>query len=210
MSDITLETAPQPLPAASFRRYRDLFSRYMRPLARPAAGMAVVLLAGIALQLANPQVVRFFLDTAQAGGALRSLMIAAALYIFFALLQQGLNMAAGYTSKSIGWEATNRLRADLALHCLRLDMPFHKQHTPGELIERLEGDVTHLANFLSAFAFHVLGNGLLVLGILVMLFIEDVRVGAAMLVYTAVTLLVLNADPKNCRAALGSRAPGFG
>ena len=150
------------------------------------------MLAGIALQLANPQVVRYFLDTAQAGGALRSLMIAAALYILFALLRQGLNLAAAYTSRSIGWAATNRLRADLALHCLRLDMPFHKQHTPGELIERLEGDVTHLANFLSSFVFHVLGNGLLVLGILVMLFIEDVRVGAGMLVYTAVTLLVLN------------------
>ena len=191
MSDIALDTGTKPLPAASFRRYRELLTRYMRPETRLVAGMAVLLLAGIALQLANPQVMRYFLDTAQAGGSLRSLTGAAALFIFFAVLQHGLKMASSYISNNVSWAATNRLRADLALHCLRLDMPFHKQHTPGEIIERLDGDVTHLGNFFSAFAVHVLGNGLLVLGILAVLFREDARVGAGMLVYTAVTLLIL-------------------
>ena len=41
-----------------------------------------------------------------------------------------------------GWpgKATNQLRHDLALHLLRLDLPFHKAHVPGELIERIDGD----------------------------------------------------------------------
>ena len=37
-------------------------------------------------------------------------------------------------------------------------MGFHKDHTPGELIERIDGDVTALANFFSAFIIKVVGQ----------------------------------------------------
>ena len=188
MSDTPLEPNPIPLPAASFRRYWALLAHYLKPQARRAVWMAVLLLAGLALQLANPQIIRYFLDTAQTGGESRYLLAAGGLFIAFALLQQALKLAAGYASKDVGWSSTNRLRADLTLHCLRLDMPFYKRFTPGDLIERIDGDVTLLANFFSAFAVRVLGNALLVLGILALLAREDLRVGAGMLVYTIVTL----------------------
>ena len=44
------------------------------------------------------------------------------------------------------------LRADLAEHCLYLDMSFHNARTPGEMIERVDGDVNVLANFFSLLA----------------------------------------------------------
>ena len=134
----------------------------------------------------------FFLDTAQAGGAVQKLALAAGLYIGFAVFQQATNLLASYSSKQVSWSATNRLRANLAQHCLRLDMPFHKEHTPGELIERIDGDVTQLANFLSRFTLQVAGKGLLVLGILLLLFRENAWVGAGMVVYTLLVLLVLD------------------
>lgn len=59
------------------------------------------------------------------------------------------------------------LGSDLMRHCLRLDLPFHKSPTPGELIERIDSDVTLLANFFSQFTINILGNALLVVGILV-------------------------------------------
>ena len=37
-------------------------------------------------------------------------------------------------------------------------MGFHKSTTPGELIERIDGDVTALSNFFSAFMIRVVGN----------------------------------------------------
>ncbi len=192
MSDILLETQANPLRLESLRRYRALFSRYLKPQTRQVIWMAVLLLAGIGLQLANPQVIRLFLDTAQSGGSQRALLAAAGLFIAFSFLQQGLRLAAGYASKLVGWSATNQLRADLTLHCLRLDMPFHKRYTPGELIERIDGDVNQLANFFSEFTVRVVGNALLVVGILALLFREDAAVGLGMLAYTAVTLLVLS------------------
>jgi ATP-binding cassette subfamily B protein len=159
--------------------------------------MAALLLAGIALQLASPQIIRYFIDTAQSGGALageslRALWAAAGVYILFALGQQGMLLAAGYASQLVSWSATNRLRVDLALHCLRLDMAFHKRHTPGEMIERIEGDVGLLANFFSSFMIQVFGNLLLVAGILALLFREDTRVGAGMSAYALLVFLALS------------------
>jgi ATP-binding cassette, subfamily B, bacterial len=174
-----------------FKQYRRLLARYLAPQKGRVAISAVLLLAGIALQLANPQVIRYFLDTAQSGGPQRNLLWAAIAYIGFALFQQAMSLAANFSNQWVAWSATNRLRKDLMLHILRLDMNFHKQHTPGELIDRVDGDVTQLANFFSRLSVSLLGNALLVLGILALLFHEDAWVGLGMLVYTVVVLLVL-------------------
>ena len=196
MSELTLNDSSRPLASPSLRQYRELLFRYLKPQMGWVILMAAVLLAGIAIKLLNPQVLRYFLDTAQAGGVSRRLNTAATLFLTFAILQQAMSLATHYTAALVGWSSTNRLRADLALHILRLDMPFHKTHTPGELIDRADGDVTHLTNFLSSFTVNVVGNGLLVLGILVMLFRENTWVGLGMVVYTLLTLLVLRSIQK--------------
>ena len=192
MSDLTLNDSMRTPASPSLRQYRDLLSRYLKPQVGWVILMAAVLLAGIAIKLINPQVLRYFLDTAQAGGTARSLNLAAGLFLTFAILQQGMNLATQYTAARVGWSSTNRLRADLVLHILRLDMSFHKSRTPGELIDRADGDVTQLSNFLSMFTVNVVGNGLLVVGILVLLFRENVWMGLSMVVYTLLTLLVLH------------------
>lgn len=178
-------------PSLALKDYRSLLGEYLRPQLPRVLLMGVLLLAGIGLQLVNPQIIRFFLDTAGSGGAQRALLLAALLFIGFALGQNLMTLAANYASQVVSWTATNRLRTDLALHCLRLDMPFHKRHTPGELIERIDGDVTGLANFLSQFVIRVLGNGLLVLGILILLYRENLLVGLGLTLFTGLTLVVL-------------------
>ncbi len=169
----------------------NLFWKYLQPYTGWLALLAILLLSGIALQLASPQVIRYFLDTAQARGPQRLLIGAAALYVGFALFQRMIGLGAGYVSENLGWLATNKLRYDLALHCLKLDLPFHKTHTPGELIERIDGDITLLANFFSRFAIQITGNALLVLGILILLLRENLLAGLGLAVYTGLTLLVL-------------------
>ena len=126
MSDLTLDDSARSPASPSLRQYRDLLSRYLKPQMGWVILMATVLLAGIAIKLINPQVLRYFLDNAQAGAAPRSLYTAAGLFLAFAILQQGMSLAAHYTAALVGWASTNRLRADLTLHILRLDMPFHK------------------------------------------------------------------------------------
>ncbi len=189
MGDSTLPLPPASHP--SVRQYRALLVRYLKPQTARVILMSVFLLIGIAVKLINPQVLRIFLDTAQTGGSGPALLTAAGLFIAFAIVQQAMSLATNTMVKAVGWTATNQLRADLARHLLRLDMSFHKSRTPGELIDRVDGDVTQLANFLSMFSINILGDGLLVLGILVLLFRENGWVGLGMLVYILVTLFVL-------------------
>jgi ATP-binding cassette, subfamily B, bacterial len=172
-------------------KYRGLLAAYLGPQRARMAALAVLLLGSIALQVANPQILRYFIDTAQAGGERRALITAALLFIGVALVTQALSVGATYVSENVGWTATNALRADLALHVLKLDLSFHKARTPGELIERIDGDVTALSNFFSQFVIKVFGNVLLIAGILTMLFLESWQIGLALAIFAAVVLLAL-------------------
>ena len=176
----------------SLQQYRDLLAKYLKPQWVRVALLAIVLLGTTGLQLANPQIVRFFIDTAMAGGALASLVGAASIFLAIALLTQLLQVITTYLGENVGWTATNNLRVDLALHCLRLDLAFHKARTPGEMIERIDGDVDAMSRFFSQFVIQVLGNLLLLLGVLVALFLEEWRIGLALTIFTGVALLVLS------------------
>jgi ABC-type multidrug transport system fused ATPase/permease subunit len=175
----------------TLRQYTTLLHAYLAPNWLRALGLALLLSGSIALQLVNPQIVRGFIDVAASAGASEALLRAALLFIIIAAAQQGVSMLATYASESLGWVTTNALRADLATHCLRLDLPFHNAHTPGEMIERIDGDVTALATFFSQFTIQVVGNGLLLVGVVALLFREDWRVGLAMGGFSAIALAAL-------------------
>lgn len=179
------------------RQYWKLLATYLAPQKGRVTLLAVLLFAHIGVQLFNPQVIRFFIDAATGGaaaggGVTAALTPAALLFIGGALAGQVLAVAITYVSTDVAWAATNALRADLALHCLRLDMSFHKAHTPGEMIERIDGDVNGLSNFFSQFVIQVVGNGLLLIGIVILMWRESVWLGTAMSVFVFITLVVLN------------------
>jgi ATP-binding cassette subfamily B protein len=168
-------------------------AHYLRPLVPAVVALGLLLSATTALQLAGPQVVRTFVDAAAAGALPGELQRLAALFMALAAAQQGLTVVATYGAERIGWSATNRLREDLAVHCLQLDLPFYHAHTPGELIERLDGDVTALANFASQFVVQVGGNALLLLGIAASLWRVDWRAGLELTGFATVALLAMTA-----------------
>ena len=173
------------------RQYADLLITYLRPQWPRTILLAVLILGRIGLQLVNPQVMRDFLDLAQAGGAADALLRLALLFIGLAAAQQVVSLLATWVSENLAWLTTNALRADLTGHCLRLDLSFHNSHTPGEMIERIDGDVTALSTFFSQFVIQVAGNALLLIGILALLFREEWRVGMAMTAFVAIAMVVL-------------------
>jgi ATP-binding cassette, subfamily B, bacterial len=173
------------------RQYFALLWRYLRLRRRSVLLLTVLLAVNIALQLINPQIIARFIDQAQVGGTLRNLVFAALLYIALALITQAVAVVETYVAENLGWAATNQLRSVLTRHCLRLDRQFHAARTPGELIERIDGDVTALANFFSRFIIYVLGNLLLLVGVLVMLFRIHILVGTALGVFAVVAVFIL-------------------
>jgi len=173
------------------KRYLTLLKIYLKPQWLRTLILAVLLLSSIGLQLLNPQILRYFIDTAIAGGATTSLVQAGIFFIVVALLNLGVSVATTYFSEYIAWTATNQLRADLVAHCLSLDMSFHKEHTSGELIERIDGDVDALSNFFSQFTLHLLNSMIVTLCILVLFFLIDWRVGVTMTVFSMGVLLLM-------------------
>jgi ATP-binding cassette subfamily B protein len=175
----------------SFRQYLQLLSRYLRAQWGAMAGLALLLVMSIALSIVNPQLVRYFIDTAQAGGELTYLLYAAAAFIGASLVGQVLSATASYLGQNIGWSATNRLREELVAHCLALDMSFHKAQTPGALMERVDGDVNVLGNFFSNLAILLVSNVLLIVGILAMLYREGWQIGLGMTAFVLFALWAL-------------------
>ena len=175
----------------SLQVYWRLLVRYLRPQLGQTLLLLLILCINILLQLINPLIMRRFLDSALAGDSMALLTRLALLFIGIAAVQQVTAVSSTVLAENVGWRATNALRRDLARHCLRLDLTFHQQHTPGEMIERIDGDINALTRFFAQLVVQLFGNGLLLIGVLVVLLREDLRVGGAFGVFVVVTLLVL-------------------
>jgi ATP-binding cassette subfamily B protein len=196
------------------RAYWRLLSKYLRPLRARVVLLAVLLFTGIAFQVVNPQLIRAFIDGAQEGADMSTLLSYAAVFVLLAVGHQALSVTSTYFAEQVGWTATNEMRAALAEHLLDLDMSFHKTKTPGELIERIDGDVTTLSNFFSAFVIHVVGNSVLLASVIFLMWREHPLIGIGMTAFALVAgLLMIGLQAVAIpwwRAVRGKRAEFFG
>ncbi|HUG13853.1 MAG TPA: ABC transporter ATP-binding protein [Thermomicrobiales bacterium] len=173
------------------RRLWRLPAHYLRPQWPRMVLLALTLAATIASQVVTPLVARAFIDEATSGAALRVLIVLSLVTMGLALVGQAVAVAETWVAEHVSWTATNELRADLVAHLLRLDPAFHAAHTAGELIERVDGDVSALARFFSRFIVYVLGNGILILAVLVLLFFVDWRVGLGLSLFVLMGLATM-------------------
>ena len=174
------------------RDYRSLLIKYIGPLKWQVMGLAVVLCGGISLDLLGPQIMRDFIDGAQSTVGTTALLQLALIFLGVTLFNQLFSMIEAYLTTDVSFKATNRLRSDLMQHCLSLDLNFHTAHTPGELIERVDGDVLFLSNFFSRFVLQMISSALLLIGILVMLLRVNLQIGMGIAIYVALLLLLFS------------------
>jgi ATP-binding cassette subfamily B protein len=186
MADLTEETRTH----VSFRDYFSLLNTYLKPQRGRVILLMFLLFASIGLEILNPQLLGSFINSIQQS-SMSVLVNIALLFIGLIIANQLITALASYISESIGWRATNTLRIDLALHCLNLDMSFHKIHTPGELIERVDGDIALLSNFFSRFVFSVLGRVLLLIGIIGLTFSVEWHIGILLLAFALLIIVLL-------------------
>lgn len=170
---------------------RVLLAKYLKPEWPRAALLGVVLFAAIGSQLANPQIAKTFIDQAQAGESFERLVRIALVFLGVALLAQVAIVAETYIADDLGWRTTNALRADLTHHVLSLDGSFHAEHSAGELIERIDGDVSTIANFFARFVVQIVGSVVFLIGVLALLFREDWRVGLLLTAFACGALVYM-------------------
>jgi ATP-binding cassette subfamily B protein len=176
----------------SLARYWDRLIEYLRYQRGRVILLAILSLSAIAIKLINPQIVSYFLDAAESGTSFENLITAGGIFMGLAILGQVLQILVTYLGENVAWTATNMLRADLALHCLKLDMSFHKKYKPGELIERVDGDINQLTNFFSQMVIRLGSNLLLIIGVLVLLWVQNWAIGLSITAATFAGRSALN------------------
>ncbi len=188
---LSQDVDPQHGPHPASRSWRAFARAYLGPFWRRFTLLGVLLVVSTLLQTLGPQLAQRFID-AQRAHAVETALLALAIG---ALVAAGLNavfgVIAAFLGQDIGWASTNRIREDLAGWLLRQDMSFHNLRTPGELIERIDGDLTALSNSFSILLIQVVGGALLMVGTLIALFLADWRMGLVLTAFALVALAAL-------------------
>jgi ATP-binding cassette subfamily B protein len=178
--------------AFRWRGWREhLLRAELRPRGFASVSLAGALVAITVLPLLGPQLMQRFVDGATGGRPVSVLVMLAAAYLAVALAAQGARLFAAWLAARTAWDVSNGLRERLVTHALGLDLAFHVGRTPGELIERVDGDVTAVSEFIVAFLLDLVASVLLLAGTLVLVTSEDLRLGLILAVYVGVVALIL-------------------
>ena len=168
-----------------------LFRRYLGRQAVSVSTMALFLCLATGLTVLGPLIMGRFVDRLTAHGSAQELARLAYLYLVVAGVAGGVRIVAGYLTEAVAWRATNALREDLTAHLLRLPLGFFYHRSAGEMVERVDGDITALFGFLSGLAFKLGASVLLILGTLLALAWLSWPIMASLLVLTIALGLVL-------------------
>ncbi len=154
-------------------------------------GLGALVAMASALTITGPLVVRRIVDTAADGTTTAEVARLAALFLAIAVIGQLLAVVVAWLATVLAWRTTNELRVSMTRHVLGLDHEFHRTHTPGELIQRVDGDITSVSEFLGQVVTKAAGAALLVAGMIAVLSVLDWRLGLGLAVYVALALLVI-------------------
>lgn len=159
------------------------FAELLRPQRRLVATMGAVLAIAGALPLVGPFLIARFIDAAIDGASARWLTTLAVVYIGIGIARQLISLLVAWTATDLAWRVTNELRSELTDHVLGLDLAFHRSTSPGELVSRVDGDVTALSDFIARFAVKAIAAMVTLIGIVIVLVFQDWRVGVGLAVY---------------------------
>lgn len=175
-------------PATS--RWRAL-AALLKPDAGRWVGLGVLVAFGSGMALAGPLVVRRIIDEAGLGAGRSTLVGLAALFLLLAVATQLITVAVAWFATVTSWHTSNAIRLQLAAHVLGLDHEFHRRHTPGELIQRVDGDVTSVSDFFGRVVPKVIGAAAMIVGMVLVLAALDWRLAAGMTAYVVATAALM-------------------
>ncbi len=168
-----------------------LLGSYLRPERARLLALGVVLLVATLAPVAGPVLLGHAIDAALRGDPTSDLIAVAVAFLVVTVGGDALQVLVAWRSVHLAWRVGNRLRLDLARHALRLDLDWHSRHSAGLLIERLDGDVEAIVTFSSTAVVQLLGNAILVVGVVGVSLAIDWRAGLLILVSTAIAAYVM-------------------
>ena len=159
----------------------------IRPHAVRYSLLVGVVAATSVLVLLGPVLLRTIIDRAATGTSVGALTSIAVAYVSIAAVSQAAAIVVAYLSTTAAWETANELRLELTSHVLGLDHEFHRSHSPGELIQRVDGDVESVSDFLAIVFVRAASAVVVIGGVVIIVAVIDWRIGLAMAFYVAAT-----------------------
>jgi ATP-binding cassette, subfamily B, bacterial len=163
-----------------------LIARFVAPHRRAVAGLAALtLLAGL-VPLSIPVLLGRFADAAITGATVRELfLIGLAIAAAGGVANAG-ELAVAWLGSKLAWTAANELRIDVARHAFRLGPTWFAGTSPGAVVDRVDGDATRLGDLLGIALVRLGAAVVTLLGVLVLVAVQDLRLGAALAVVLVV------------------------
>ncbi len=169
---------------------RRAFS-YLWPYRRRLAAVLVISLVSTASSLAVPYLSKDLIDTALIGrdmGALRRLVLA---FAALGVLGFALNVSSGLLYTRVSAAVLFDMRLALYAHLQRLSPRFQARTRLGDIVSRINGDISEIQRIAAEAALAWVGNVLFLLGSLVMMVWLDRRLSLAALAVMPPSLLAL-------------------
>lgn len=169
---------------------KDYIALLKKYLVKEKGGLALlfaILLLNVLVETAKPRLLGQFIDQVTTAVPLPQIYWLAILFLLLTAVKQSIGVVIAWLTQNIGWRATNGLRIDLTRHTMNLDMAFHKRFTPGQLVERVDGDINSLFGFFTTFITGIVMNAFMIVGVFVYFFVIDWRFA---LIYMTATVLV--------------------
>ena len=168
-----------------------LLTEYLRPERRPLTALLALLVVAMVLPLGGPLLIGWFVDAALSGEPATYLAGLGALFLVTTLAGDALQLVVVWYSVRLAWRVGNQLRIDLCRHALGLDLDWHGDHSAGQLIERIDGDIDAVTRFSSTAVLQLAGNAILVAGVLIISAFIDWRAAILIAVTVAAAVFVL-------------------
>lgn len=162
---------------------------FLRPYRRQMVAALALMLVASALSLATPYLVKVAIDTNIAQGDLPGLTRTA---LLIAAVWGALYLAAAgqrWLLSRVGLQVLANLRRDLFRHLQALPLGYHDTHIVGVTISRVINDVGVINDLLSQGLVTLVGDSVVLIGIVVVMFSMSPRL--ALLTFTVVPVMLL-------------------
>ncbi|NPE09233.1 MAG: ABC transporter ATP-binding protein [Asgard group archaeon] len=99
----------------------SLLRKYLKPYVRQVVLLGFLLILYNGIQIANPQVIRFYIDAVFAETLdTKAILNASLMYIGFSLIHRGIYIVVRYLSQNLAWATTNDFFIRVFQHFLDL------------------------------------------------------------------------------------------
>ncbi|MBH0114543.1 ABC transporter ATP-binding protein [Novosphingobium sp. YJ-S2-02] len=159
---------PSATQVAGWSSYRRLLP-FLRPYYRPLALVLVLSLFSTGLNLAQPYLSKLMIDKALMRGDMTALVEIAGAMIAVSLGGFALNMLSSYRYVSASADMLFDIRAALLEHLQRLSPRFYARFRLGDIMSRINSDVSDIQRVTADSLLSVLSNVLMLAGCVVMM-----------------------------------------